>query len=1106
MSDFWEFAVNLYHTRLIPTAKRMLDRRRFIYTLLTVATFLVSATALSFLICYTAEALGDHARLAADYEEYLTRFSSSGIRRIPLAEMRSALALAKTAEIAMALLWGILWLLLSVVSIGWIMSAVVDSESYIYGLYMIYGADRRRLSHQLSVEFLLASVPALILGLPAGFALYRMTGGGAGVPLRGMLAAMPCFLILILVCAAYLSARVLKRPCMRMLNTADTSDITVSPRRSRLSGLTRKRNALSSAGLAIWRMRRHFAALSLAVLLVTAPVFAVLSPRGIPSADGPAFTLQLKEEINRDSLDSLYLEHLESSDSVGSLDYTAAETAQKLGIHILADHPTVAGEVGLPMGDRYITSAFRIACGDGDTSHELGDDLIIPEDKKHIPLPENMTTLGYQLDAVPEGYAVYVYPEGTTPPLSLQEDDTVRLYLPSDQTGLAGEYVTVRIMSVQAIPHLRGAQNGPVIAPRITEDYLYLSPSDYQKFCGEPHAKEFVGEEAYAPELFPDENTDGCILVIPQGEAPFSEAPSHVTVITPAEAVKEPFRDRLGKESLPLDTYFINHTPKGMGVYMGDKSAYLQDFDAYEALHKWQELTLREYVGAVLPDMEAREYRVKEIVYTEGGAPYIILPFGEYVHFSALQNDLCAFHLKEVGHLTMAVEEEAYLLETDTLLGASFAGRPCYVGTSLLPAFTAAMKAEHLDLQLPETTFLHTKTLIGNSFTLNRRHYLLTDMYPYEKDPNNPLPRLQADYYPRVITGVSSFCHLGVTDADSILDVAAIGARGLFSESAIGSLKAHSQAIPGQYAFNDWTVSPVQELLPTNFLPSGHVILVTNDPAGCPIRTGDILSIALWEDTQVYLSDPRFMSMQLRGDDTLPYLLERISYGYTEMVVDEVRAGDSTVLLMNESDMETILSRTGLYDRIRIFPTANTGVAAYMDLYTLLANLSKTAKVRGVLEYDMQYMIRRNTVSISDPTVIRTWGILASCMIPLFLAAVQLAFFEKRTEELRILSAIGIPSGCRRRQFAMETGLTSLLIGLSAALACPVGYLLVLILQDLVGVTHPVADFSLTLCAELSILAAVSCIIVGIMTYRRVDKRHNHSSKEAKEYHEGSGM
>ncbi len=1087
MSDLLEYAVNFYHLRLVPTVKRMLDRRRLPYTLLTVGVFLVSAAVLSLLLCHTAAALADHTKLSVDYENYLIRYLEGGRKHSPIPEMRDTLALAKVGEVASALLCGGLWLMLAAVAVGWVMNAVVESEAYVYGLYMIYGADRKRLSRQFSVEFFLAGIPALAMGVPAGFGLYRLSGGTGSFPLRGVLPVALCFLALILLCARILSARVLKRPCMGLLNTSDTAAITVSPRRSRLAGLTKKRTALASAGLSLWRLRRHYVTLALAVLLVTAPVFAILSPMEQAAREDTAFTLTFPEGVDSETLTMQYLNHIHDDSRISSLGYGVADTAEELGVHILADHGGIGDEAELSLGERYVTDSFRIACGDGDTFDELGGNLVIPEDRKHIPPPDD-AFFGYQLDAVPVGCAAYVYPDGTTPPLSLHVGDVVRLYLPSDSEDLKGEYVTVRISQVVAVPSLRGDRGGPEICPRITEDYLYLSPFDYEKFHGQSHARGFVAEEAYAPEFFPEGETGGCILVIPRGNAPFSQEPADITVISPVSAVKEPFRDRVGKESMPDSLYFINHTSKGVGVYLGSKEEYLQDHDASEALHKAQKLALQEYVGNILPTMETREYRVEQIIYTEGGSPYVIFPYAE-VNFSALQNDLCAFRLKTVSratpHITV-VAEESYLLETDILLGASFFGHTCYVGTSLLPAFIAAMEAEGMQLQLATDTFLHTKTLIGNSFSLGNHYYLLADLYPYENDMP-PQPRLQADYYPRVITGVGSFCHLGSTGDSSILEVAELGGRGLFTEDSIGTLKAQSRVYPGQYAYNDWVISPDYEAAPDTRLTAGHAILFTPNPATCPVKAGDILSVALRQDTSGFLSDPQFMSLQLRGEDLLPYLMEHITYPYFDVVVDEVRQGDGTTLALCEADLSTALGTAGLYRELCV-DLADGGIADYLDVYALLTSLTKTSGGHAVTEYDPRYVVQRYAASVVDPAGLRLMGLLAVCMIPLLLAAAQFVFFAKRAEEFSILRDVGIPPSLRKKQLALETLLASLLMGLCAALACPVGYLLLLILGDAVGVSLPTTGFDLTLCLQIALLTALSCVATGIPAYFRAGR------------------
>ena len=95
MSDLWESAVNFYRLRLIPTVKRMLDRRRFSYTLLTVGVLTVCAAALSLLVSYAAQSIMALDGLAEEYELYLVKFLSNGNKRSPMPEMREVIALAK---------------------------------------------------------------------------------------------------------------------------------------------------------------------------------------------------------------------------------------------------------------------------------------------------------------------------------------------------------------------------------------------------------------------------------------------------------------------------------------------------------------------------------------------------------------------------------------------------------------------------------------------------------------------------------------------------------------------------------------------------------------------------------------------------------------------------------------------------------------------------------------------------------------------------------------------------------------------------------------------------------------------------------------------------
>lgn len=1090
MSDFWEHAVNLYHMRLVPTVKRMLDRRRFLYTLLTVGVLILAVTVLSLLVCHTADVLDSFSRLEADYQEYLTRLIEGGGKKSPMPEMSQLLELARGQRLTTAALCGVLWLVLAVLALGRIMTSVMESEAYVYGLFMIYGADRKQLSRQLSVEFLLAGVPSLAVGLPLGYGIYRIIGGEAAFPFRSLWFTVPCFLLLILICSSVLAKRLLGLPCIRLLNAADTAGDTVSPRRSHLAGLTGKRGAMRSAALAMWRMRRHYVSLAVLDLLIVTLIFGILTPgQTVHSHTGPAYTVEFPFGMSRGGLEQTFISPLEPMPGVSSLQYKASATADQLGIHVLTDSELPDS---LSLEERYATQSFRIACGDGDTFYELGGNLTIPEEFHHMVLPDP-SDYGYRLEGVPEGCAVYVYPAGSTPPLSLQAGDTVRLYLPHDEPPFhdgdeaadeQNDYLTVRIISLVAVNSLYAPKGGPELCPRITEDYLYLSPPDFQKFDGETHATGFTAEEAFPSDLALEEEGDSCVLVVPYGYWNQTEPPDTVTVIAPESPVKEAFRDSSNKESLPDDTYFINHTAEGMSVYFGTEQDFAEDYDAAEAVSRHMKKGLGRYVGAIMPATVTRAYRVQQIIYTEGGMPYLILPRGEEIYYSDLQNELCAFRLNKLSGKAVSIGEEAYLVESDTLLGPSYFGKACYLGTTLIPDFLTAMERNGLRIQFTEAYFNHTKTVIRNSFKVGEKAFLFAEPYPFFTEV------LQSDFYPRLVSRKGSFILVGDTGKITIQDAADEGIWGYFETNSIGSLREQSTVIPGQYASNSLTVCPAGESGDVSLRPGQGIFVTSGKAEDCAVRVGDILSVATRADTSELESSPAFMSLAGNPKGILAYLLENTLFDYTEITVTEIREGEQDALILTDENFSLALDMEGVYSRMNVELSSDIGMAAYLDLHKTLTEAIKKSGGRAVLHFDEQFMPDRAASGSVSARVPRMMGYLAACILPLLLLAAQLVFMEKRREESEILFAIGLTPRRRRRQFTSETGLWALLMAACTAVACPVGYFLARLLGDTVGAEVSGMVFDLSLLVVLVPTVFLSCLAAGFIAYARVRIRH----------------
>ncbi len=1100
MSDLWESAINFYHLQLVPTIKRMLDRRRLAYTLLTVGVLLISVAALSLLLCHTFAALASYDGLAADYEAYLEKHLTSGNKRSPMPEMRDVLALAKGGAVALSLLLGGLWLFLSAVAVGRVMAAVMESEAYVYGLYMIYGSDRKRLSRGLLVEFLLAGIPSLLLGIPIGPGLYRLWGGAGNISADRLWLTIPCFLLLILLCASVLAKGILGRSCMSLLNAADTSDQVVSPRRSDQGGLTHRRGLLASAWLAFLRMRRHYISLAVAAALVAATVFGTLSYGGAPaSADRWSYRLYFPNGITREALNRDFLEVLEGNPSVESCFFKITGSAEELGVHVKLTEAQNPHHEGVFLGAHYATDSIRIACGDGDTFLELGGSITVPEEFSHMDLTE----LGYTLNAVPAGCAVYVYPKQTGPSLQVQVGDPVTVSLPGKDSGSLGELVesesetvTLRIVDVVEMGSVVVRDGGVEVAPRITEDYLYISPMDYERFDGKTHAEVFTAEEVYPDALF-EEFEGTCILAVPEGYFEADQAPDTVTVIYPAEPIKAPFS--FDKTKLSDENYYINNTHKATGVYFGSEKDYLADPNAASLLKEHGTKALGSSPGV----MERREYRVVLVIRTEAGQePYLLLPRSEGINFAQLQNDTCAFRLGSISRdapALNAVRGESYLLTSSRSLVNAPMGSELYIGTSLMGDFVEAMEQAGIPFLVSAPSFSHTRTLLSGRFTMGNTHYILAQPYPYPKP-------LDSDFYPRYVTGAGSFRNVGSTAEISFLHAKDWSFYALLHEDNIGSLKEESIRAEGTYAVNHWRVSPVGEALPDRALPAGQAVLTASTPEVCPIRPGDTLSVAVRQDTAELLRDPELMG--LSGDSLLSYLLERLDYEYITVTVSDVIAGETDTLILSEADLTTVLGQEGIYRDLYMEPHASLSMKEYLDLHAEVQSLVK-AQAGTTVIYDENF-ITKTAGGLEQTTLTRIVGILCLCLIPLLLTASQLLFFGKREEEA-ILRVMGMTRRECRRLFAAETGLFCGVTVAVSALLCPAGYFVLLLLTEALGLPFGETGFDLALYSGILAAVAVSCAATGPIAYRRWSRpsratRKRIADTERSVPYEGSGM
>ena len=192
-----------------------------------------------------------------------------------LAERGERMAGTNRATLALALMvWGGSFCFI----VSRLIFSSVELKKFIYGLYITFGANTRKIRSlvfwQMMAVGLAALVPSVPLALLVCHALYGYLPGG-GQLARAVLLALALPALLLAVVTAIAARRTTARTCVLLLSAADVSDYVRSPRRSRRVVPLNSPRRLG--GLAVWRMRGYSASLVLSAVLPACIFFCCLS-------------------------------------------------------------------------------------------------------------------------------------------------------------------------------------------------------------------------------------------------------------------------------------------------------------------------------------------------------------------------------------------------------------------------------------------------------------------------------------------------------------------------------------------------------------------------------------------------------------------------------------------------------------------------------------------------------------------------------------------------------------------------------------------------------------------------------------------------------------
>lgn len=1098
-----------FYTTLSPMLKRAFGKRRRVSTVCLCLTLLISSMLLTLLCMSFANNLEELDILKENYDAFIHengKISTADPFRLAV---REALSVAQAEILVTHVLMLLLWLLPSVAGVAVVLSEAVGCETYTYALYVIYGADPKRLRRQIYGELFVVGLPALLVGIFGAWGVAYGLFGMTKVAFDVVFEVVLLYGLLILLCATAVTSRIFRRSCVKLLNNADTSAYIHSPRISRVPKRIRSHGGFYYASLSFLRMRKYHLTRALSLCLVAAVLF-VLSGLTLPEtyADTSAareFTLTFSQGVNGETLQSNYLPAIEYCDGVVSAAATSGDEASRLGTHMLLEEHELGGgsdQIAKTVytGDKWAFDTLKIACADGDTYTELGGNMTLPSpyDKLFEDFPE---LKGYHLDAMAPGTAVYVYPKDG-PQMAGMVGSFVDISLPDGEEGYDpyGQHITVKVVAAVEVTHLTYQPDPDLpfrvdLGARITEDYLFISPQDYGALRGETYTQPIDLTEAYPEDMALAEGE--CYLLLPPEQVAAYTTLSTLTLLTPEAPVLEAFADPKFSSgepnTLPTDTYAINQTVSRTGIYLGNEAEFLADQDALMSMS--QRIAGKPTSGVA--SMACSEYSIKARRGVEGlTTPCVVFASDEHTTFVTwgtpvtaltLQNAVQADVVETDENATDAPTEETpasrlYFAVCESLVLQAHdgnavtykAGERMYLGTDVPKAFYDAMENARISIrQEPWSYQLTQGTLQGVLGMATGEKFLLWQM--------SPTSNLATSHYPPVFTGVNCYLPMGDVKVSSVMspDLADVM---LVTQDSGGTPRDTATRLSGKYAYNDFVLRPDFEMPALGSLAQGEaVLLLPEGDASLVILEGQMLRLGVYQPLGLAADDPLLYTM----DDAYTRLqvqLSTLTYDYHGVTVEEVQvSGDVTAptLVLSESDFCRVMARDGAVSEIDVYVDAHISLDALGELHETLQAL--VASSGGICEMRGAVLRSQATGTQRYLSVLRTMLLPLSAILPLLLLSSAHTLGLRRREEWQAFVAAG---GDRRRHMAMclwEGVLKCVLYAVCYLVMCPLAVLLVKVIGGKLHMPFVMSGFGGASCVPHLVILLLSVGLTSLL-------------------------
>ena len=269
---FSERLRNLWKMLILPAVRRLTNKQRRGFSLLLSFVLIICAASLT-LLCLSFGAAWSRADEMTD--GLTAYFSVAGSDTSVFAAAVRQIGGGRARAVMLTVVCMVVWFICSAVSVGTVLRASADAETHVFGLYILFGSDRKKLARAVRCEMLLTCAAAVLPGICLGRLLARQVLSGTLV-LKTLWMLLPAFLLLFIVSARLQVGRLYRAPCITLFEGADDGMRGISsPRRSHLPGRRGYYGSFGTACIALWRMRRFVLSVLLVVCL-TSSSFAAM--------------------------------------------------------------------------------------------------------------------------------------------------------------------------------------------------------------------------------------------------------------------------------------------------------------------------------------------------------------------------------------------------------------------------------------------------------------------------------------------------------------------------------------------------------------------------------------------------------------------------------------------------------------------------------------------------------------------------------------------------------------------------------------------------------------------------------------------------------------